>query len=393
MRRSGSVLGCALVAAAVLTACGDGGGGGPASGGGGDTGDIHIGMIFAQTGEVSALGVSARTGALSAVDYVNSQGGIDGRKLNVHFCDDGGNVERVVTCARQLLDEGVVAVVGPITSPLSLAAAPLTAAAKVPQFGLGSATALTDPVQPYLFRASSGNQEEMETIAAWLEEEGVKRVAVLTDNGASGQDQAAILDRVLPERGMTIVEKQSYELSDTDMTAQLTRINGTDAEVLLTPGSVQQVAVISGNRAALGMTMRQVGGAGISSDAFIKLAGEAAEGITCVGWKVSTFDDLDPADPLYEPIKLFVDNLEGDARPDQFSGLAWDTVSMLAAAMRDVENPTDSQALRDRIERTSNFAGTAATWTYGPDNHRGNDRSGFVISELRDGKWTPLDGS
>jgi hypothetical protein len=39
------------------------------------------------------------------------------------FCDDGGDVARVATCTRQLIDEGVVAMSGPITSPLSLASA------------------------------------------------------------------------------------------------------------------------------------------------------------------------------------------------------------------------------------------------------------------------------
>ncbi|WP_159444940.1 ABC transporter substrate-binding protein [Pseudonocardia thermophila] len=347
-------------------------------------------MIFAQTGEVSALGVSARVGAVAAVDKINAAGGVDGRKLAVSFCDDGGDVARVVTCARQLIDEGVTAVVGPITSPLSLAAAPLTEAAGIPEFGLGSATAITEPVKPYLFRASSGNQEEMETLAEWLQKEGVKRVAVLTDNGASGQDQAAILEKVLPAHGMEIVGKESYELSDTDMTAQLTRLNATGAEVLLTPGSVQQVAVIAINRKALGMTMQQVGGAGISSDSFIKLAGDAAEGIKCLGWKVSLHDKLDPADPMYAPIKEFVASLEGDVRPDQFSGLAWDSVHILAKAMEAADDPTDPKQVRDQIEATRGHVGTASTWTYGPDNHRGNDRSGFVMSELRGGAWVPL---
>lgn len=387
MRAFTGLVGCLLLAALGTSACAD-----PEGSSSAQTGeDIQVGMIFAQTGEVSALGVSARTGAISAINYVNANGGVDGRKLNVHFCDDGGDVARVATCTRQLLDEGVVAVVGPITSPLSLAAAPLTEAAKIPQFGLGSATALTQPVKPYLFRASSGNQEELETITEWLEAEGVKRIAVLTDNGASGQDQAAILEKLVPEHGMEIVGKESYELADTDMTAQLTKLNSTDAEVLLTPGSVQQVAVISTNRAALGMTMQQVGGAGISSDAFIKLAGQAAEGIKCLGWKVALYDQLDKSDEHYEPISVFVDNLEGEARPDPFSGLAWDSVQMLVAAMKAADDPTDSQVIRDNIEKTSGYVGTAATWTYGPDNHRGNDRSGFVMSELRGGKWVPLD--
>lgn len=387
MRGSRALAGCLLGTAMALSACAGADGGSAGSDAGGD---IRIGMIFAQTGEVSALGVSARTGAVSAVDKINAAGGVDGRKLAVSFCDDGGDVARVVTCARQLIDEGVTAIVGPITSPLSLAAAPLTEAAGIPEFGLGSATALTEPVKPFLFRASSGNQEELETLAEWLQGQGIKRVAVLTDNGASGQDQATILDEVLPARGMQIVGKDSYELADTDMTAQLTRLNGTGAEVLLTPGSVQQVAVIAINRKALGMTMQQVGGAGISSDSFIKLAGAAAEGIKCLGWKVSLHDKLDKADPMYGPISEFVAGMEGDARPDQFSGLAWDTVHMLAKAMEAADDPTDSAQVRDRIEATSGYVGTASTWTYGPDNHRGNDRSGFVMSELRGGAWVPL---
>lgn len=389
MRAFAGLVGCLLLAALGTSACVDPNEGG--GGGGGEGGDIQVGMIFAQTGEVSALGVSARIGAESAINHINETGGVDGRKLNVHFCDDGGDVARVVTCARQLLDEGVVAIVGPITSPLSLAAAPLTEAAKVPEFGLGSATALTNPVKPYLFRASSGNQEELETLTEWLETQDIERVAVLTDNGASGQDQATILEKLVPEHGMEIVAKESYELADTDMTAQLTKINGSNADVLLTPGSVQQVAVIATNRAALGMTMQQVGGAGISSDAFIKLAGQAAEGIKCLGWKVALYDSLDKADEKYAAISEFVENLEGDARPDQFGGLAWDSVHMMVEAMKRAGDPTDSQAVRDEIEKTSNYVGTAATWTYGPDNHRGNDRSGFVMSELRDGRWVPLD--
>ena len=89
MRGSGALSGCLLVAAMALSACA-----GADGGGAGD--DIRVGMIFAQTGEVSALGVSARVGAVAAVDKINAAGGVDGRKLAVSFCDDGGDVARVV---------------------------------------------------------------------------------------------------------------------------------------------------------------------------------------------------------------------------------------------------------------------------------------------------------
>lgn len=374
----------------LVSGCADSAGGGD----GGDGGDaIKIGVIFAQTGDVSALGVSARAGALSAVDYVNANGGVDGRDLEVEFCDDGGDVARVATCTRQMIDQGVVAVVGPITSPLSLVAAPLLGAAEIPQFAVASATALTDPVQPFLFRASSGAQEEMELLSDYLESEGIERVALLTDTGANGQDNVRILGELLPAAGIEVSAAETYDLDDTDMTAQLTKINGTDAEVLLSPGSVQQIAVIANNRASLGMTMPHLSAAGISTDAFIELAGQDAEGIRCLAWKVSNFDRLEPEDPLYEPISLFVDNFTEDIAPDQFSGIAWDTVMMLTEAMSGLDDPTDSVAIRDAIEGLDAYVGTSAVWDYTPDNHRGNDTSGFAFAELTNGEFVPLDGA
>lgn len=376
--------GCiAVLAPLLLTACG-----GDSEEGGEDA--ITIGVIFAQTGDVSALGVSARAGALSAVDYVNANGGIDGRDLAVEFCDDGGDVARVATCTRQLIDEGVVAVVGPITSPLSLAAAPLLGAAKIPQFGIGSATALVDPVQPYLFRASSGTQEEMVVLADYLESEGVEKVALLSDTGANGQDNVRVLNEELPARDIELVITETYDLDDTDMTAQLTKINATDAEVLLSPGSVQQIAVIASNRASLGMTMPHLSGAGISTDAFIDLAGDDAEGIRCLAWKVADIDGVDPEDPLYDAISVFVDNLDGDVAPDQFAGLAWDTVLMLTEAMRSIDDPTDSTAIRDEIEAMDAFVGASSVWDYTADNHRGNGTEGFALAELTDGAFVSI---
>lgn len=351
---------------------------------------IPIGVIFAQTGDVSALGVSARVGAVAAVDYYNAEGGVDGRPLEVHFCDDGGDVTGAVNCARELIEQDVVAIVGPITSPLSLAAAPLTEAAEIPEFGLGSASDLTDPVKPYLFRGSSGNREEMTSLADWLEQEGISRVAMITDNGASGQDQAALLQEILPERDLEIVGAESYQLTDTDMTAQLTTLAATDAEVLLAPGSVQPVAIVTKNYDVLGMTIPIVSGAGISSDSFKELAGESAEGMIALGWKVSVYDDLDATDPLYDAITTYSSGLPDGETPDAFSGLAWDMVHILVDAMSTLDDPTDSVAVRDAIEATDGLVGATAVWGYSPENHRGNDNSGFVMSVLEDGNWVPL---
>lgn len=388
-RRLLPLLAATAVVPMLLTACAGSAAGGD-TGGGDDEGPLKIGMIFAQTGDVSALGVSARQGAIAAVDHLNEEGGVQGRELEAVFCDDASDVARVATCARELIDDGVVAVVGPITSPLGLAAAPLLGAAGIPQFAVGSATALVDPVQPHLFRGSSGTAEEMQVLSDYLEESGFTRVALLNDTGANGQDNVRVLSELLPEKGIEIVASETYDLDDTDVTAQLTKINGTDAEILVNAGSVQQIAVIAQNRAALGMTMPHLSGAGISTQAFVDLAGASAEGIRCLAWKVAQPDSIDPSDPLAEQVGVLSEAL-GDTPPDQFSGLAWDMVMVLAAAMESVDDPSDPAAVRDAVEAIGPHDGAASTWDYTAEDHRGNDTSGFFLAELRGGEFVPLD--
>lgn len=353
---------------------------------------IPIGVLFAQTGAISGLGVSARFGALSAVDYVNAQGGVDGRPLEADFCDDGGDEARAVTCVRQFVDSGVVGIVGPITSPLGLATSPISQQAGIPQLALGSATGLTDPVVPNLFRVSSGTEEEYEIVKAYIDEQGFERVALLHDNNAFGQDAAAIATRMMGELGVEIVETESFETTDTDMTAQLTSIGGTDAEAIILPATVQGGAVAVRNHAALGLDIPIITGSGLQSDAFVGLAGDLAEGVVrLTGWKVTVFDTLSPDDPLYDSIDLFLNNYNGDTRPDPFNALGWDAVLLLTEAMRAAEDVDDPASIRDALENDVIMVGAGSTWDYAPDNHRGNDSSGLFMAELVDGNWVALE--
>lgn len=402
----------ALLAALLLVLTGCGGAGdtspdasGPDAGGEEAAGDseagedeqasgepIPIGVLFAQTGAVSALGVSARFGALSAVEYVNAQGGVNGRPLEASFCDDGGDEARAVTCVRDFVDEGVVAIIGPITSPLGLATAPISGEAGIPQFALGSATGLTEPTQPYLFRVSSGTEEEYALLKDWVDREGFERVALLSDNNAFGQDAASIATRIMGELGVEIVATETFETSDTDMTSQLTRIRGTDAELIVMPATAQGGGVILRNHAALGMDIPIVTGSGLQTDAFIELAGAEAEGVLrLTGWKVSVFDTLSEDDPLYDAVSVFIEHYEGDTRPDPFSALAWDAVMLAAEGLRTASDMDDPESVRDAIESIDGLVGATSTWDYGPDNHRGNDSSGLFMAELVDGNWVALE--
>ena len=355
---------------------------------------IKVGLVLPQTGGLAAVGVVALNGAQLAIDEVNARGGIKGHPLSAAVCDTASDDARSVTCVKQMIADHVAAIVGPLTSPPVLATAPVAEEAKMPQFGLASATALTSPVRPFLFRVSSGNAEEFQYLTDWLQQsKKYQKVALLTDDGAFGQDATKVLGESLPTRGNQVVATETYGANDTDMTAQLTRIRATDAQAIVNPSLVQAAAVIARNRQALGMTIPQITGSGVQPDAFIKLAGDAGEGLELVGFKIAAYPNLDSSDPLYATIDAFAKAYTAryPQHPDSISGLGWDSIHMLELALDKVNDPSDSVAVRDALEaNVKGMKGVTAIWTYSPENHTGNDTSGFVLSTLQKGQWVAL---
>jgi len=87
--------------------------------------DIKVGFSVCLTGRSSELGVSGRNGAEIAVDNINKSGGIKGRKVQLVIKDDGEKPETAVRVDNEFAAEGVVAIIGHLTSGTAVASLPL----------------------------------------------------------------------------------------------------------------------------------------------------------------------------------------------------------------------------------------------------------------------------
>lgn len=96
------------------------------SGGGCDRNEpIKLGFVGGLTGRNSNLGVAGREGALLAVEQANEKGGIKGRQIRLIVKNDEQNSDVALKVDKELIEEGAVAIVGHMTSSMSLAAVPL----------------------------------------------------------------------------------------------------------------------------------------------------------------------------------------------------------------------------------------------------------------------------
>src|SRR3546814_5988796 len=121
---------------------------------------IKIGVQAPITGTYAAEGQGIENGVKLLVKQQNAEGGLLGRKLEVTVCDDEGKPAQAAICARKLVNEGVIAVIGTYTSGAALAAAPIYAAANVIQTSDGTSDELTAKGWKTFFRNAPPNSAE-----------------------------------------------------------------------------------------------------------------------------------------------------------------------------------------------------------------------------------------
>jgi ABC-type branched-subunit amino acid transport system substrate-binding protein len=174
---------------------------------------VLLGQSAPLTGPAAALGTEMRTGAKVYFDYVNSKGGVYGRKIELSSLDDGYEPARTVPNTKKLIEEEkVFALFGYVGTPTSVAALPVFTQAKVPFFGaFTGAEVLRDPLNPYIFNVRASYYDETEKIVEQLVSTGAKNIAVFYQNDAYGQAGLKGVQRAMAKRDLKISATATVE--------------------------------------------------------------------------------------------------------------------------------------------------------------------------------------
>ncbi|OGR31351.1 MAG: hypothetical protein A2091_06335 [Desulfuromonadales bacterium GWD2_61_12] len=145
---------------------------------------LRLGYTGPLSGKGVGLGIGGRDGALLAVEEVNRTGGIGGRRVELLVEDDGQKRDQAVTAARLLMDREVVAIIGNMTSAMSVATAPLATERQTLMFSPTSSTEELTRQDDYFFRLHAPIGDYARRLADFLyHERGVRAVAVIIDRG------------------------------------------------------------------------------------------------------------------------------------------------------------------------------------------------------------------
>lgn len=358
-----------------------------------------VGALLSVTGPASGLGVPEKQTIEMMVEQINDDGGINGHPLEVIIYDTETNAEKAVTLATRLIEQDkVLAIIGPTISGNSLAIIETVTAAEIPLVSCAASTKIIEPVEErfWVFKTPQTDKAAVTEIYTVMEERGTTKVALITDTSGFGAAGRAILIADAPDYGITIVDDQTFDSSDTSMQSQLTHIKGADAEAIICWATDKESAIVAKDVQTLQMDITLFASHGIANQDFIDNAGDAANGVIFPAGKLLVLGDLPASDPQHDVLTQYKEDFEAytGATVSTFGGHAYDALSMVVIALEDLDDDLDlaeaRAAIRDSIEGIKNFAGTGGIFTMSATDHLGMAPGSLAMIEIIDGTWTGL---
>lgn len=347
---------------------------------------IKIGHEVALTGPNATWGQSEANAVKMAVEKVNAQGGVLGKKLEIVAYDNRADRLEAVNVAKRLVEQdGVVAIIGPAQSGVANAIREVNNSAKVPVI----ATTATNPkvtvnddgtVVPYTFRVCFIDPFQG-TVAAQFAAKDLKAktAAVLYDVGDEySQFLGQYFTEAFQKSGGTITTSEAFRSGELDFRAQLGKIKETNPDVLFIPTQQKEAALAAKQARDLGIKATLMGGDGWGSPDIFDLAGPAIEGSYFVN--IAALEDP----TIQDFIKEYRTQYNQDpVLPNPV--LAYDAVLWLADAIKRA-GTTDGEKLKDALEQTKDLQALTGKLSIDPKTHNPLNKPA-VIQQLKDGKF------
>lgn len=341
--------------------------------------EIKIGAIFPLTGDVSTFGQSTLNSVMLATKEWNERGGIDGKMIKLVSEDDKNDPTESANAALKLINQdGVVALIGSVTSKCTLSVAPIAQQNGLPMITPTSTNEQVTEQGDFIFRSCFIDPFQGQVMAkfAW-DELGAQKAAVLFDlSNDYTKGLAEAFQSAFTTLGGEIVASETYAFGDQDFNAQLTKIKGVEPDVLFLPDYYSTVGLIMKQARELGLEATFLGGDGWDSPELVPIAGDAAEG----GY-FSNHYSPESEDPVAVAF-LQAYQAEYGAVPDALGSLAYDAAHLLFNAI-DQADSTEPAAIRDALANTEGFHGVSGEYRF--DENRNPIKSAAIIT-IKDGK-------
>lgn len=347
---------------------------------------VKIGVGQPLSGNLGALGRDLLNGVQMAVDEINAKGGVrvDGKsvRFEVVSADDQANPEAGKAAAQQLVDAGVLVAVAHLNSGVSIPAAPIYAAAGIPQLAISTKPDYTRQGLPTTLRLVANDDLQSKAIGSYAAQlPGIQRIAVVDDSTPYGKGLADSAAKVIGENGRTITVRQSLDDKVTDFSALVADLKKTDTQLFVTTLSDFQVEALIEQLAAAGMgDISILGGDTIKTDKLRRVQHKVK-----AVYATSSILEAQEFRAGQRFLEDFRKRFKGD--PVYGAHYAYDAVYVVADALMRNDS-VDKARLLARMKEFDGNAPVTSMMRFADD---GEQRYGAIgIYQLNAERWVPL---
>jgi len=335
---------------------------------------VRIGALVPLTGAAAADGLSALNSLKIAVDNVNAEGGILGKRLELIYYDDRADAKEAVALAHKLIGQDrVVAVVGGSYSMPSRAVATIFQEEEIPFVAAYAVHPDVTKAGDFCFRngflAAVEGKAAAKVATQML---GAKRIALLYSDIDFGRTLSEGFKQYVSKNapGVEIVYDQAYPFPEKDFKPYLSKIKEISPDLIMVNGYYFQTGPILKQAKEMGIKSMILGEEGADSPKLVEIAGPSA----AEGFMIVTNLNRDDERPV---VQNFIREFKGryGFDPDMVGASAYDGLMIIVDAMNRA-GTTDAKKVRDAIAATSNYNGLTGVI-------KGFDSEGEVVKPVQ----------
>jgi branched-chain amino acid transport system substrate-binding protein len=313
---------------------------------------ILIGVAVELSGSRGKIGVTLRNGAQLAVDEINAAGGINGREIQLIVRDDQGSPDVARQVDQELIDLGVVAIVGHVTSQQTEAVYQLVSQSGVILFSPTSSSPFFTGMKDNFFRVMPDNQAFGQSLG-WVisNNYGILQVVSILDikNESFVVSLWNETKYAFESGGGEVVQEFRYDSDDADLKTLMEEVAVLNPEAIVFITSDTDTALMAQYGRLLGLEAQYFSSTWAQTDELISKGGSSVEGMVLSAVFNPNSQDL-----------LYLDFCEAyreqfQTEPGLGASHAYETLMVLAEGLRKTGGELDG--LAEALSGIQNFQG------------------------------------
>ena len=352
--------------------------------------EITLGSIQDLSGPLAGFGKQARLGMLLAVDEINEQGGLNGRKLKLVVEDSGYDPKKAFLAAQKLVNQDkIFMMVGHIGTAQNLAAMPVQFEKNVINFfPITAAREMYEPLERLKYAYAATYFDQMrQAVPKLAKEKGAKKVCTLYQDDDFGLEVFKGGEAGLKTIGMDYAEKTTYKRGATDFSSQVAKLQSSGCDMVVLGTIISETIGIIGTARKLGYNPIFIGSSASYTDLIHKLGGKAMDGL------YATMTVQNPyTEGLTPQLQFWANKYKTKFNEDAtvFSVYGYTIINTFAnAATKAGKNLTTDSFIKvmDSLSLPTDIFGSAPA-SFSPTKRLGSNAS--RLSQIQDGKWKAI---